>query len=326
MSSLVSSIDAGEEWSGVYERLSESKMTPGPLNALFAPYVKDMAKLDAFLSEVRLSYNDNPYHSFDHACHVTCSAQCLLNHLDSAVAANFDDLDHLALLFSAAIHDVDHLGVFNGKLVADGHPYALQFNDQSVAEMRSLQLGFQFLARPECDFLSAQLSREEMTRFRKTVIDLVLCTDIGGKDRSQLTMLKIKEAFSSDTGEIAAATATPDGRLASLMLLLKSADVCANMQRGETGFSWARKFFMEGWTPVSKQTKAFDAVYWAKDQGGYLRGYCLKVASMLRASGVVHPSLGAAALANIAAMADKWDVEGVAITARWAEAAVLERP
>jgi len=110
-----------------------------------------------------------------------------------------DTLTHLAFVFSALIHDVDHTGITNRQLVDEADELALLYNDQSVAEQRSLAIAFSTLLSPGFDRLRAAMfaTREDYQRFRKVVIDLVLTTDIASPERTQIVKSKWKEAFPS---------------------------------------------------------------------------------------------------------------------------------
>ena len=113
-----------------------------------------------------------------------------------------DPLAQLALLFSALIHDVEHKGVSNRQLVLESEDLALLYNDQSVAEQRSLAVAFAELNQNVYEPLRHVLFPEpdDYRRFRKIVINLVLSTDIASPERTQLVKSKWKEAF-GDTQE-----------------------------------------------------------------------------------------------------------------------------
>lgn len=53
-----------------------------------------------------------------------------------------DPLSQFAYLFSALVHDVDHKGISNRQLVLEQDDLAILYNDQSVAEQRSLAVAF----------------------------------------------------------------------------------------------------------------------------------------------------------------------------------------
>ena len=136
-----------------------------------------------------------------------------------------DPLSQLAFLFSALVHDVDHTGISNRQLVLEMDDLAILYNDQSVAEQRSLAVAFTTLKQERYMELrelwfprtpgpprgasagemipkavpagpaGVYLGNEEFFTFRKLVIDLVLVTDIASPERTQIVKSKWKEAF-----------------------------------------------------------------------------------------------------------------------------------
>ena len=108
-----------------------------------------------------------------------------------------DPLIHLGFLFSALVHDVDHKGITNRQLVLESDDLAIMYNDQSVAEQRSLAVAFTLLMEDKYVDLRCILfvGRHEFLRFRSNVIGLVLCTDISSPERVQIGKSKWKEAF-----------------------------------------------------------------------------------------------------------------------------------
>jgi hypothetical protein len=94
-------------------------------------------ELRDYVSSIATMYRKNPFHNFEHACHVTMSTKKLLkrivapdmshvdvsNHGNAEVelanrlhdythGINSDPLTSFALTFSSLIHDVDHMGKF----------------------------------------------------------------------------------------------------------------------------------------------------------------------------------------------------------------------
>lgn len=202
---------------------------------------------------------DVPYHNVEHAYHVFLSANKLLDLMlcetpeksdggnDNRAAAikpakgrrsrrrcsvdrkvpkprptfgiKSDPLSQLAFLFSAMVHDVDHTGISNRQLVLEMDDLAILYNDQSVAEQRSLAVAFTTLKRsgygelrgvlfPITNVIPASIGgegaraapaagsgNEDFFKFRKLVIDLVLVTDIASPERTQIVKSKWKEAF-----------------------------------------------------------------------------------------------------------------------------------
>jgi 3'5'-cyclic nucleotide phosphodiesterase len=81
-----------------------------------------LAELRSFVYEVAETYQSNPFHNFEHACHVTMSVNKLLSRVVSNDVSNtetdnqsytndiLDPLAQLATVFAAVIHDADHRG------------------------------------------------------------------------------------------------------------------------------------------------------------------------------------------------------------------------
>jgi hypothetical protein len=217
------------------------------------------AQLYQFVSTIASGYRCSPkYHNLDHAFHVTVCCNKLLNTLiqNSLRAADeyvtnsssvdlatldaygmaSDSLAQLALIFSATIHDVDHQGITNQQLVLEGDDLALMYNDQSVAEQRSISLAFSELMRAQQPatssspttsttvpiddesrfvygalrtviFGNCSTTSKSFISFRRMVIDLVLTTDIASPERVQIVKSKYKEAFGANSS--ASAVLTP---------------------------------------------------------------------------------------------------------------------
>lgn len=146
-------------------------------------------------------YNDVPYHSCQHAQHVVLSTNKLMDMMLRGHGKSFglkhDPLMLLALIFSAIIHDVEHQGVPNRQLAMEDDDLALLYNDLSIAEQRSLYVGFKELLKDDYKELRTTIfaSKDEYHRFRKQVVNLVLNTDIASPERTQLAKSKYKEAF-----------------------------------------------------------------------------------------------------------------------------------
>ena len=172
-------------------------------------------QLHNYIQNILEGYRGVSYHNRAHAYHVFISAHKLLDMVlcecdysklmanqpikkphRSTFGLKKDPLIQLALLFSALVHDVDHTGVSNRQLVLESDELAIMYNDQSVAEQRSLAIAFSLLMSKDYqDLRSIFFYGDDYTRFRKVVIDLVLCTDIANPERVQIVKSKWKEAF-----------------------------------------------------------------------------------------------------------------------------------
>jgi 3'5'-cyclic nucleotide phosphodiesterase len=79
-----------------------------------------------------------------------------------------------ALLFSALIHDLDHPGVPNATLVSEKTTLASNYNNQSVAEQFSIDLGWGLWMRDEYKELRAAVCGDQdgLSRFRQLVVNV----------------------------------------------------------------------------------------------------------------------------------------------------------
>eukprot|EP00934_Nitzschia_sp_Nitz4_P008570 Nitzschia sp. Nitz4//scaffold144_size56818//16930//18867//NITZ4_006531-RA/size56818-processed-gene-0.65-mRNA-1//1//CDS//3329536498//8560//frame0 len=167
-------------------------------------------QLRQYVKVILTQYQENPYHNFEHCYHVTVSANKLLDLILNSNDANSsprslpysygfrdDSLMQFSQIFAALIHDVEHRGVPNRQLTIEDDNLALQYNDQSVAEMRSLTIAFSEFMKPDYGRLRNVLfpNIEDYRRFRAAVINLVLTTDLASPDRAQIGKSKWKEAF-----------------------------------------------------------------------------------------------------------------------------------
>ncbi|CAB9521249.1 cAMP-specific 3',5'-cyclic phosphodiesterase [Seminavis robusta] len=169
-------------------------------------------ELRQYVRKMLKDYRDVPYHNREHAYHVTISVNKLLDlALNSEIHAlsktkprmfglRTDTLMHLLLIFSALIHDVEHQGIPNRQLALEDDELAILYNDQSIAENRSLTVGFRELLQKQYTNLRNAIfsNDEDYRRFRKVSTQLVLQTDLASPERTQIRKSKWKEAFGED--------------------------------------------------------------------------------------------------------------------------------
>ncbi|DBA98108.1 hypothetical protein WJX77_006732 [Trebouxia sp. C0004] len=134
-------------------------------------------RLQHFVRDIERAYNSNPYHNNIHAADVTQTLGCFLANDD--FAQKLTDLEVAAMIFATCIHDVGHPGVSNDFLVNTKNETALVYNDVSVNENMHLATAFKILRRPGNEVWE-HLSPEQFRFFRRTVIQIVLATDMAG--------------------------------------------------------------------------------------------------------------------------------------------------
>eukprot|EP00934_Nitzschia_sp_Nitz4_P002225 Nitzschia sp. Nitz4//scaffold55_size114948//37568//41472//NITZ4_003894-RA/size114948-augustus-gene-0.69-mRNA-1//-1//CDS//3329554509//2225//frame0 len=152
-----------------------------------------MNQLRNFCADISSCYNDNWFHNFAHASHVTMSVVKLLSRIvaptesteneislhDHTYGITSDPLTQFACAFAAMIHDVNHVGVPNSQLVKEeARRIATVFGDHSVAEQNSVVVAWDMFMSEEYDLLRSTLcaTETELTRFRQLVVNSVMAT------------------------------------------------------------------------------------------------------------------------------------------------------
>ncbi|CAJ1969922.1 unnamed protein product [Cylindrotheca closterium] len=173
--------------------------------------VMDQVKL--YVGRMLENYQKVPYHNLEHCYHVSISVNKVMDmileplskydpeSLDNPPPDTYgfkdDPLMQMAMMFAALVHDVHHQGIPNRQLANEDDQLAVLYNDTAIAEQNSLYFAFSELLKPRYkEFREAVFPHDQdYRRFRKAVVNLVLCTDIADPERSQLIKSKWKEAF-----------------------------------------------------------------------------------------------------------------------------------
>jgi 3'5'-cyclic nucleotide phosphodiesterase len=153
-------------------------------------------QLKSYVSSIALTYRDNPFHNFEHACHVTMSVSKLMNRIvtpdlesdegkngiesqlhDHTYGINSDPLALLAIIFSALIHDTDHRGVSNMQLCKEDPTLADIYKCKSVAEQNSLDIAWRILMDDQYSKLRGCLfnKQSDMDHFRQVMVNVGKC-------------------------------------------------------------------------------------------------------------------------------------------------------
>ena len=202
-----------------------SKYKRDPNTVILPPAV--VSQLELYVSNIAAMYKDNPFHSFEHASHVTQSVTKLLARVVTPDGASYgsdmsfkqdkaellpatqlheytygitsDPLTQFACAFSALIHDTDHTGVPNAQLVIEEADIAILYKNKSVAEQNSVDLAWNLLMQPEYADLRACIYKtpSQLDRFRQLVVNSVMATDIADRELGALRKARWEKAFST---------------------------------------------------------------------------------------------------------------------------------
>jgi hypothetical protein len=147
-----------------------------------------------FTDHISTLYNDNPFHSWDHACQVALSASFLVKEYHKTKDDFGGSLDshpfvRFIAVFAALIHDVKHLGVPNAQLKEEGHPLSEVYYQGSYQERQSIQVGLGIFMEEFTELSTTVLKL--CPEFIHLVTSAILATDISSKE----TQRKVQERF-----------------------------------------------------------------------------------------------------------------------------------
>ncbi|CAJ1964564.1 unnamed protein product [Cylindrotheca closterium] len=261
-------------------------------------YVKLMARM----------YNDNPFHNFEHASHVTMSVMKLLSRIvapdiegdesqlhDHTYGITSDPLTHFAVVLSALLHDLDHLGVPNGQLVKEVPELARMYKDKSVAEQNSIDIAWALLMEDRFENLRRSIysTTAELRRFRQLVVNTILATDIMDKDLKALRNAKWEKAFSQDAtlmdGRMIGSAKEINNRKATVVIehLIQASDIAHTMQHWQVYRKWNQRLFREMYRAYQEGHADNDpSEGWYKGEIGFFDFYIIPLAKKLDECGV----------------------------------------
>jgi hypothetical protein len=270
-------------------------------------------QLRDYVATVASMYRDTPFHSFDHASHVTMSVTKLLSRVVTPDTIDYTDMKYktkagssklheytfgitsdpltqFSVAFSGLIHDVDHQGVPNGQLVKEGADIAKLYRNQSVAEQNSVDLAWDLLMEPAYADLRQCIytSQSELYRFRQLVVNTVMATDIMDKDLGALRRRRWDRVFNSSQHDV---KVDPDSRnrKATIVIehLIQASDVAHTMQHWHIYLKWNKRLFEEMY--LAYKTGRGDkepSENWYEGELGFFDHYIIPLAKKLKECGV----------------------------------------
>ena len=318
----------GDKHLSFSEKLSESVMFPdvayrddyyGTSGSDIAISSEAQLELLEYVARIASKYRDVPFHNFDHASHVTMSANKLLNRVCTTFEDEEEDISSVAqrtfgisadplaqfvVVFSSLVHDVDHQGVPNAILVKENDPLATEYANRSVAEKHSIRVAWNILMEDRFRELQSLIfvNGDEMRRFKQLLINTVLATDIADKERSKRGKIRWQKAFhpssvSQDTAiddmNCSAHNIPKNTSLRSLKAtlvfeqIMQASDVSHTMQHWETYKKWNKRLYNElskGYREGRGASDPRDG--WYKGEIGFFDFYIIPLAKKLKECGV----------------------------------------
>lgn len=222
-----------------------------------------VTELHGFVSSVAAMYQDNPFHNFEHASHVTMSVVKLLSRIvspniefdgeddasklhDQTYGIASDPLTQFTVVLSALIHDVDHPGVPNTQQVSEQTPLAKHYKNKSIAEQNSVDKSWILLIEGNYPNLRKAIYRteSEFKRFRQLLVNTVMATDIMDKELGASRKARWDKAFDESLHED---RETAANRKATIVIehIIQASDIAHTMQHWHIYRKWNGRLFEE---------------------------------------------------------------------------------
>ncbi|KAG7348939.1 adenylate/guanylate cyclase with GAF and PAS/PAC sensor domain [Nitzschia inconspicua] len=295
-----------------------------------------------YVQKIAALYNaSNPFHNFDHACHVTMSVHKLMKRVvtdgtnseegiiptleeerqNTYGILTSDPLTLFAIVFSALIHDVDHPGVSNGQLAQESPEVAEHYKNKSIAEQKSFDISWNLLMGDEfIDLRKAIFPRQaNLVRFREVVVNIVLATDIFDKEMGDMRKDRWEKVFGNNSSSklLTADDERMQDTRATIVLehIIQASDVSHSMQHWHVYLKWNKRLFEEMSLAFAQGRMSSDpAIFWYQGELDFFDKYVIPLAKKIGECGVFGVSSDEYleyALSN----RREWEVKGMDIVA-----------
>eukprot|EP00934_Nitzschia_sp_Nitz4_P004638 Nitzschia sp. Nitz4//scaffold197_size40390//30718//39231//NITZ4_007521-RA/size40390-augustus-gene-0.11-mRNA-1//1//CDS//3329540496//4628//frame0 len=266
-------------------------------------------QLKDYITTIAHMYRENPFHNFEHASHVTMSANKLLNRIvipenvdyqreSNAIAIDLHDytygitsdpLTQFAVVFSALVHDVDHSGVPNGQLAKENPDMAIVYRNQCIAEQNSIDLAWELFMDNRYKELQNCITATvaEKKRFRQLVVNSVMATDIFAKDMKALREKRWEKAFHGHTEgmTITDESIEADRSMKATIVIehiIQASDVAHTMQHWHIYQKWNERLFNEMYSAFEcGRSDKNPADSWYKGELWFFDNYVIPLAKKL---------------------------------------------
>ncbi|KAG7366318.1 adenylate/guanylate cyclase [Nitzschia inconspicua] len=255
-------------------------------------------QLHHFVQIIASMYNDNPFHNFSHASHVTLSIEKMLstvernNEFASGYANNIcnDPLAQFSAVLAALIHDCDHYGIGNTTLVEEKNPIAILYEGKSPAENHSLSLGWELLMEPQFSELVKCIcgkDRKEVERLKDLLTKAVLATDVFDKELKEERDKEWEKVFGSDNNnDLNDKEAEQLDKVKATIVmehLIQASDVVHTMQHWHVYIKWNEHLFEEMTIAYHNgHLSKNPAEFWYQGEIGFFNHYIIPLAKKLK--------------------------------------------
>ncbi|KAG7366377.1 adenylate/guanylate cyclase [Nitzschia inconspicua] len=298
-------------------------------------------QLHLYVQKIAALYNaSNPFHNFDHACHVTMSVHKLMKrvvtdgtHSEEGIMVSLeqerkdtygiltsDPLTLFAIVFSALIHDVDHPGVSNVQLAKESPEVAEHYKNKSIAEQNSFDISWDLLMGNQFKTLRKAIfpRQSDLLRFRQVAINIVLATDIFDKEMGGMRKERWEKVFGDNCSSCGLGDDEKmQNTRATIVLehIIQASDVSHTMQHWHVYVKWNKKLFEEMSLAFVQGRMAFDpAAFWYQGELSFLDNYVIPLAKKIGDCGVFGVSSDEY-LQYAMSNRKEWEVKGKSVVA-----------
>jgi 3'5'-cyclic nucleotide phosphodiesterase len=271
-----------------------------------------MKQVRLYVQHIAALYQaSNPFHNFDHACHVTMSVHKLMKRVvtdgtfsevgevpsleqerkDTYGILTSDPLALFAIVFSALIHDVDHPGVSNVQLSKESPELAEYYKNKSIAEQNSFDLSWDLLMGKDFKALRQAIfpTQSDLWRFRQVAINIVLATDIFDKEMGNMRKERWEKVFGDHGSILSEENEKLQNTRATIVLehIIQASDVSHTMQHWHVYIKWNKRLFEEMSLAFDQGRMGSDpAAFWYEGELSFFDNYVIPLAQKIGECGV----------------------------------------
>jgi 3'5'-cyclic nucleotide phosphodiesterase len=251
----------------VFPRYKQVKTQQDPDSITLDPVV--VQQLHDLLAAIAAKYDENQFHCFEHAAHVSMSVVKLLSRIvdPSSLSAKkeaggseqammlheqsfgiaSDPLTHFSCVFAALIHDIGHPGVPNAQLVQEQNELATQYDGKCINEQHSINVAWNLLFQKEYAMLRHTIYETdgELLRFRQIVVNTILATDFFDMEFKAARNHRWERAFGATALKLTSHELSNRKATIALEHLLQASDVSHTMQHWHIYRKWNERYFLE---------------------------------------------------------------------------------
>ena len=166
---------------------------------------------------------------------------------------------------------------------------AEKYKNRSIAEQNSVDIAWELLMQPEYKELQQTIfaTEAELLRFRSTIVNSILATDIFEKDGKAFRNQRWEKAFQAPQQESSVVDCTNLRATIVIEHIIQASDVSHTMQHWNVYSKWNERLFREMYQAYKDGRAAKDpSEFWYKGEIGFFTFYIIPLTKKLKECGV----------------------------------------